>query len=348
MGLFKRGKVWWMSLNYQGKQVRRSTETTDRRLAEAIHGKVLVSIVEGKFFDKLQEQERTLKEMIERYFEEHGNSLSTARALRSTAKRLCEVLGEDRVLAEITSDVIARYKTKRAADGMAPASINRELALLSGAFNMARRHWKWCRINPVSEAGLCPGEVERDRWLRPEEEARLLAACPRWVQEMVLFDLNTGLRFSELAALQWSDIDLQRKLLIVQKSKNKTKRTIPLNQSALAILKNRIRSTKTNLVFYSRCHTGHWGNNVWRTFKAATREARVEDFRLHDLRHTFATRLVQRGKDLYGVQRLLGHKDAKMTQRYAHHSPESLRAVVDVLDITIPAQSGGAVQEAVG
>src|SRR5438309_5390065 len=84
MGLFKRGKVWWMSVNYQGKQVRKSTETTDRRLAEAILGKVLVSIVEGKFFDKLQEQERTVKEMIERYFEERGDTLSTARALRNT------------------------------------------------------------------------------------------------------------------------------------------------------------------------------------------------------------------------------------------------------------------------
>lgn len=348
MGLFKRGKVWWFSLNYQGGQVRQSTGTTDRRLAEKVLGKLQASIVEGKFFDKLQEQERTLKEMIERYFVERGNTLSTAHALRNTAKRLYDVLGEERVLAEITSDVIAQYKTRRAAEAMAPASINRELALLSVAFNMARRHWKWCRINPVSEAGLCPGEVERDRWLTSEEEARLLAACPRWVQEMVLFDLNTGLRFGELAALLWTDIDLKREILIVQKSKNKTKRTVPLNQSALTILKNRIRSTKTNLVFYSRCHTRHWANNVWRTFKAATREAKVEDFRLHDLRHTFATRLVQRGKDLYGVQRLLGHRDSKMTQRYAHHSPESLRALVDVLDITIPAHSGGVVREAAG
>ena len=348
MGLFKRGKVWWMSLNYQGRQIRRSTETTDRRLAEAILGKLRVSIVEGKFFDKLQEQERTLQEMMERYFEERGNQLATARALRNTVKRLYEVLGEERVLAEITSDVLAQYKTRRAADGMKPASINRELALLSVAFNMARRHWKWCRTNPVSEAGLCPGEVERDRWLTPEEEARLLSACPRWVQEMVLFDLNTGLRFGELAALSWADIDLQRRLLTVQKSKNKTKRTIPLNQAAVAILKNRIRSTKTNLVFYTRCHTRYWESNVWRAFKAATTQAKVEDFRLHDLRHTFATRLVQSGKDLYGVQRLLGHKDATMTQRYAHHCPESLRALVEALDITIPAQSGGMVRESVG
>ncbi len=348
MGLFKRGKVWWMSLNYQGRQIRRSTETTDRRRAEAILGKLRANIVEGKFFDKLQEQERTIKDMMERYFEERGNKLATARALWSTAQRLYEILGAERVLAETTSDLIAQYKTRRAADGMKPASINRELALLSVAFNMARRQWKWCRHNPVSEAGLCPGEVARDRWLTQEEETRLLPVCPLWLQELVRFDLNTGLRVSELVALTWPAVDLQRKILTVLKSKNKTKRVVPLNQTALAILKNRLRSTKTDRVFYSARHTPYLGNNIWRAFSRAAMLAKVENMRFHDLRHAFATRLVQNGVDLYRVQRLLGHKDATMTQRYAHHCPESLRAGVDALDITISARSGVACREAVG
>lgn len=348
MGLFKRNKVWWMGFAYHGKWVRKSTEATDRRLAEAILGKVRTSILEGKYFEKLQEQERTVKEMLDRYFDEHGHTLRTAHALQLTAKRVCAVLGADRVLAEITSDEIARYKTTRAADGVGPSSINRELALLSAAFNRARRHWKWCRENPVSDAGLCPGEVVRDRWLTPEEEARLLPACPPWVQEVVGFFLHTGLRFGELAALTWADIDLQRKLLIVQQSKNKTKRTVPLNHAAMAILRSRIRSTKTNVVFYTKRHAPLRESPVWHVFKAASTRAKVENIRLHDLRHTFATRLVQSGQDLYGVQRLLGHKTAAMTQRYAHHSSESLRAVVEALDSTNLAQSGGVVQEAVG
>ena len=262
--------------------------------------------------------------------------------------RLYAVLGEERLLVEITSDELARYKTTRAANGVGPASINRELALLSVAFNRARRHWKWCRSNPVSEVGLCPGEVRRDRWLTPAEDARLLPACPPWVQEFVVFDLNTGLRFGELAALTWADIDLQRKLLIVQKSKNKTKRTVPLNHAAMAILKNRIRSTQTNLVFYSKRHKPYRESSVWRVFKESATHAKVENIRLHDLRHTFATRLVQRGEDLYSVQRLLGHKTAASTQRYAHHCSESLRTVVEALDSTNLAQSDEAVRQAVG
>ncbi len=348
MGLFKRGKVWWMSLNYQGQQIRRSTETTDRRLAEAILGKLRVSIVEEKFFDKLQEQERTLKEMIERYMVERGSKLATARGLRSPAKQLYGFFGEQCVLADITTDTIAKYKTKREADGVVPGTINRELALLRVAFNMARRQWKWCRTNPVSDAGMCPGEVERDRWLTPEEEARLLPACPRWLQEIVVFDLNTGLRVGEMVALTWPAVDLQRKILTVLKSKNKTKRVVPLNQTALAILQNRLRSTKTDRVFYSARHTPYLGNNIWRACARIAKRVKVENFRFHDLRHTFATRLVQNGVDLYRVQRLLGHKDSSMTQRYAHHCPDSLRSGVDALDITISAQSRVVLREAVG
>lgn len=348
MGLFKRGKVWWFSLNYQGRQLRRSAETTDRRLAEAILGKLRASIVEGKFFDKLQEQERTLRDLIDRYMLERGSKLATASAIRSPAKQLFAFFGEQCVLADITTDTIARYKTKREADGRAPGTINRELALLRVAFNMARCQWKWCRINPVSDAGMCPAEVQRDRWLKQDEETRLMAACPPRLQDLVRFDLNTGLRFGELIALTWSAVDLQRKVLTVEKSKNKTKRTIPLNQTALAILKNRIRSTKTELVFYSMRHTPHMHENVWLAFTRATTQAKVENFHFHDLRHTFATRLVQSGVDLYRVQRLMGHKNAAMTQRYAHHCTDSLRSGVDVLDITISAQSEVALREAVG
>ena len=116
--------------------------------------------------------------------------------------------------------------------------------------------------------------------------------------------------------------------------------------SAVAMLKNRIRSTKTNLTFYNRRHAAYIESDVWRAFTEAKRRAQVENFRFHDLRHTVATRVVQSKRDLYGVQRLLGHKNAAMTQRYAHHCVESLRPLLEALDSTISAQSGGVCQGA--
>ena len=99
-------------------------------------------------------------------------------------------------------------------------------------------------------------------------------------------------------------------------------------------------------MFPSETHTPLESGHLRRAFRVALKKARIEDFHFHDLRHTFATRLVQAGVDIYKVQRLLGHKSPVMTQRYAHHYPESLRDGVDILDrlagvSTNLAQSGG-------
>ena len=93
-----------------------------------------------------------------------------------------------------------------------------------------------------------------------------------------------------------------------------------------------MKSIKTDLVFYTGAHTAIDECNIGRAFRVALKKAEIRDFRFHDLRHTFAKRLVQAGKDLYKIQVLLGHKTPIMTQRYAHHYPESLRDGVEVLD----------------
>src|SRR5207244_2041085 len=97
------------------------------------------------------------------------------------AARLYDYFGKDTRLVEISSDRIAQYKTQREQDGLKPASINRELALLRGAFELAVHTWKWARVNPVSEAGLVPGEEERTRWINEAEERSLFAVCPEWL-----------------------------------------------------------------------------------------------------------------------------------------------------------------------
>jgi integrase len=114
----------------------------------------------------------------------------------------------------------------------------------------------------------------------------------------------------------------------------KKRRALPLNQTVLNVLKERskVRSLQTDLVFPSQANTLLEGSHLRRAFRRTLKKARIDDFRFHDLRHTFATRLVQAGVELYKVQRLLGHKSPMMTQRYAHHYPESLRDGVERLD----------------
>jgi integrase len=335
MGLYRRpqGKVWWMNFMYQGRQVRRSTGTADRRLAEKIIGKVHVQIVEGRYFDIQEEPTRTFDELIDRYLREHASKKSQPRHYHGYCNSLKAFFG-GRTLAEITPKLIVEYKNRRYAAGLKPASINRELANLKKAFNLAMREWEWCWENPVSRVSMERENNQRDRWLSCEEEARLLQACAPWLHDLVSFALHTGMRMGEILELTWRAGDFSRRTVTVVRSKNGERRTIPVNHTMLSMLKEKakVRSLKTDVVFCSKTFTPIESGHLRRSFRLALSKAQIEDFRFHDLRHTFATRLVQAGVDIYKVQRLLGHKSPVMTQRYAHHYPESLRDGVEILD----------------
>jgi integrase len=251
-------------------------------------------------------------------------------------------------LAEITPRGLADYKVIRRNELAAPGTINKELALVRHAFNVAIREWEWCRENPMQKVKMERVHNEIDRWLTSEEEARLLAVAPDWLREIIVFALNTGMRQGEILALRWGDVDFHRGTLVVMNSKNRERRTIPLNSTVFALLaaKQAGNSRTSHLVFTTVDGSPIKPGNLIHAFIRVRKKAGVENFRFHDLRHTFATRLVQNGVDTYKVQRLLGHKTGLMTQRYAHHSPESLRGGVDILDQrgivgTILAQSRG-------
>jgi integrase len=237
-------------------------------------------------------------------------------------------------LAQITPKLIVAYKGKRYADGVAPATINRELACMKKAFNLAIREWEWCRENPVARVSMEQERNRRDRWLSTGEEERLLQVARPWLKDIILFALNTGMRMGEIRELTWEGVDLFRKTVTVFRSKNGELRTIPMNSLVLDVLKSKakVRSVKSDYVFPSETYTLLDDSHLRRAFRGAMRLGRIENFHFHDLRHTFATRLVQSGIDLYKVQCLLGHKSPIMTQRYAHHYPESLREGVDILE----------------
>jgi len=177
MGLYKRGKVWWMAISHQGKQIRCPTGTANRKLAEAILAKVTVKIVEGHFFDTLEEKDRTFNEMMDRYQSEYVVKKASHRSYRSYIKNLVPFFG-GYTLAEITPKRIVAYKAKRYSDDVAPATINRELAVMKAAYNLAIREWEWCRDNPVSRVSMEKENNRRDRWMTGEEEVRLMQASP--------------------------------------------------------------------------------------------------------------------------------------------------------------------------
>lgn len=333
MGLVKRCNTWWMSFMYLGQQVRRSTGTTDKRLAEAILGQVRVQIIEGRFFEKPEAQHRTLTELMDRYTSEHAARRANYRRELTSVKNLKAFFGNP-TLDQITPKRIVAYKNQRYTDGVKPATMNRELATLKKAFNLARREWEWCTDNPVCRVSMEKENNSRDRWLTVEEEQRLLPAAVPWLRELLIFAIYTGMRMGEILALTWAGVDLFRRTVTVFRSKNGERRTIPVSTTVLDLLKHKYatRPGAVDIVFHSERQTPLDGSNIRRALTTALKSAKIHDLHFHDLRHTFATRMVQAGIDLYKVQRLLGHKSPIMTQRYAHHYPESLRDGVDALE----------------
>jgi integrase len=343
MGLYKQkdSSVWWMSFNYKGKQIRKSTETKNKRLADKIFAMCVTKVTEGKWFEKQEVEDKTYEEMVVKYLEEYSISKTESGKVRDKCivQNLSPFFG-GLLLKDITPPLIVDYKAKRRKENAKPATIERELCLLKRAFNLAIREWEWTEKNPVARVSRERFNNTIDRWLSYEEEYRLFEACPVWLLQIVVFALNTGMRQGEILDLRWTYVDLFRKTATIMQSKNGERRTIPLNQNALTVLKARakVKHLKDVHVFASKVGTRKEKRNLARAFYQAMEKAQVEEFRFHDLRHTFATRLVHAGVDLYKVSKLLGHKDIRMTQRYAHHYPESLRDGVEVLD-TVDAKS---------
>lgn len=345
MGLYKRGTLWWMRFSIQGKQIRRSTGTSDRKLADKIYKKVMGEIAEGDWFDKLPGEEKTLSELFAKYLKEHSKPNKSGKSYvrdRAIAARMLQEFG-DVTLVEIRVGEVFEYKKKRRAESVAPATLNKELSFLRHVFEMAVI-WEWLSVNPVSRI---PKEKvkNRERWLTGEEEERLLNVCPEWLRDMVIFALNTGFRQGEILSLTWNQVDLNRGTILFWDQKNGGRDTFPINPPAIDLLKRigKVKNLSSEHVFLTSNGTPFIARNVVRSFSLALEKAKITNFRFHDLRHTFATRLIHAGVDLYTIQRLGRWRSLSMVMRYAHHSVESLRTsmeAVNRLASTNLAQSG--------
>ena len=183
--------------------------------------------------------------------------------------------------------------------------------------------------NPFRKVKLQKENNARVRFLTDDEEARLLQVIPRPWQALVLVALHTGMRFGEQMRLRWEDIDFKQRILTVRDSKPGTARHIPLNRVVVGTLESVLRRIDCPCVFHT--HKGEERIQLPRQWERWVDEAGIENFHWHDLRHTFASRLVMRGVDLYTVKELLGHHSIEMTQRYAHLTPNHLRQAVEVL-----------------
>ena len=264
-----------------------------------------------------------------------------------------------RPLASISKADWDNFKAKRLNDGISPSTVNRDLDRLKASLFQAVE-WKVLTENPLRGVKrITRGIEDRVRFLSKKEDKALRAALEareikaklrresgnQWRRErgkatlpavagysdhlmpLILLGLNTGMRKGELTALSWGDIDLSNKVLTVRAgyAKSGDVRHIPLNSEALSVLKS---LRKHKLGQGKLFDVGSFA----RAWKSVLLTAKIEDFRFHDLRHTFASNLAMAGVALNTIRELMGHSDIEMTIRYAHlapsHKAEAVAALV--------------------
>lgn len=341
-GLYRRkdgkSKNYRYSVTLNGTRYQGTTGSANKRKAELIFADIIEQI-EDRTWGNTSEQKaappsHTFEELRDRYIAERSANKSESTVLRDgyTFKQLAKTLsGLD--LTAITPSKVSEHKARRIKEGIKPATLAKELQLLKTALSTAIREWEWLSATPFNKVKIEVPKNAVERWLTLEEEALLMAACPIWLGEIVSFALDTGMRRNEILSLRWPQVDLERQLATLLVTKNKEKRSVPLNNRVLGLLSTKIGVRKdSGYVFPSENGTKIDGHNVGRAFRIARDKAGVSDFRFHDLRHTAGSRMVQSGVDLYTVSLILGHKSLAMTKRYAHHNVESIRHGVDALE----------------
>jgi integrase len=197
-------------------------------------------------------------------------------------------------------------------------------------------HEEWGVLDAVPKIRSEKEPQGRLRWLTEQEVTKLLAACSRSKNEaladLVEFAPFTGVRRGEALGVTWDRVDRARGVIRLELTKSGQRREVSLSANANAVLARRWTQDIKGYVFGTR----NW--NAFRSaWEAAVASAGIDGFRFHDLRHTFASWLVQRGRTLKEVQEALGHTTITMTMRYSHLAPDHLRAAVAVLDSVLPA-----------
>jgi integrase len=232
-------------------------------------------------------------------------------------------------LEQITPLRLEQYQQKRQIEEKAcPATVNRELSMLRREFNLAIRWGFHKGINPVKMIDFLDEDNLQIVTLSHEEEKALLKHCPSYLQDMVLFTLNSGLRAGDLFDLKWEGVDLEgrRMTLVMQKSKKVLK--APLNDVACGILQSWHAQKKCPYVFYNQL-TGDRFRDLKASLGKAVKSAGIEHFTWHVARHTFVSRLIQAGVDIVTVKELAGHSSINTTMRYAHTNEEAKRRGVE-------------------
>lgn len=346
------------------------TPSEAREIAKVKSGELARGIdIQKSRLDERQETERQRANQLGKYLVEHYKPWLEARNAK-TANRIIQTIQSGFAdflktpLSEITARKVEQWRNQKVKAQMGKATVNHYVNSLKGAMSRAVE-WDLIPSHDLKKVKTLKVESTRLRYLSPDEEESLLSTLRErderlkaardqanefrrvrnyptqpdlreqkysdHLEPIVLLAINTGMRRGEIFQLQWSNIDFYSKTLTVEagNAKSGKSRIIPLNDTAFHVLENWKPISQSQYVFHGKDKDPL--TDIKKGFLKVLEEAEIKEFRFHDLRHHFASKLVMRGVDLNTVRELLGHADIKMTLRYAHLAPEHKARAVSLL-----------------
>jgi integrase len=306
MSLRKRGSVWWIDIaTPNGERVRRSAETRNKAQARELHDKLKGEVWR---LQKLGDRPRRVwQDAAVRWLREQAHKASLEddkEKLRWLDRYLA-----NRELESINRELIDGIWQAKQAEGCSNGTVNRLLALIRAILRKCARDWEWMDRAPAVR--LLKEPARRIRFLNRNQARTLLRELP------------PHLRAANVTGLAWEQVDLSRKLAWIHPDQAKARKAIavPLNDTALQVLREQRGKHPVWVFTYGARPIKQVSTAAW--YKALER-AGIEDFRWHDLRHTWASWHVQGGTPLFALQELAGWETEKMVRRYAHLAAEHL------------------------
>lgn len=319
--------------------------TTDSNLADARKkAKTLKAEIElgadPRGEEKARRQVLTYAEFFEQHYLPHvqPRKRSWHKDEEMFRLRLKARFGEKQ-LNLITRQQIQTFHTALKQEGLSASSCNHYVKLLKHSLNLAI-DWSMLEINPALRIPLFHEDNKQENYLDETELEQLMTVLltdeNRTVCLIILFLLSTGARLNEALSATWDMVDTERRVWRIPASNSKSKRirSVPLNDSALSVIKQLNTQDQFEYLFINK-QTGEPYTTIHKVWGRIRRKAGLSHLRIHDLRHQYASFLVNSGRTLYEVQQILGHSDPSVTQRYAHLSTKALQEAANSAAVSI-------------
>ena len=346
MSVSKRGNSWYYRFQLNGQEYYRACKgAVDKKTALEYEAIVKSEIMKGNLGILDNKPKPLLKQLINLYLQySETNKKSYDRDVYST-KMILKYFGN--VQAEtITPQNIEDFKIKIKKDrGNKNATVNRHLEVLSKMFNLGIAN-NLIEKNPMWSVKKLREDNHKVRVLSTDEEKRLFAEIERGyevvgrdrqhkviypyihLRPIIICALQTGMRRGEIFNLKWANIDFEYEFAELLETKSGKSRRVPISKKFMDVLNELCRDTK---YVYVNPETQKTYNDIKNAFHTVLKKANIEHFRFHDLRHTAATRMLEKGADIRTVQEILGHSSVSVTERYTHTNAKNKKNAIELL-----------------